>query len=445
MLSKSISVIIEKLQASYGEAFFNTMTLQLHQIIGADYTFIARLSSANQTSRTISLVAHGEIVENFEYALADTPCADVSQGSVCVYRHDICRLFPKDQLLIDMEIEGYVGTPLYDSSGSVLGLVVALYQTPIDNSDDVKALFTLFSGRISAEIERYEKEQQLIHFNHNLEQQVAQRTAELTATLEELKASQQQMIEHEKMASIGRLVAGIAHEINTPLGVALLSSSTIDQSLKELQRQVDNNHLTRKTLRKSLQTIAEAQQTQQFNMQRAADLVQNFKQVSSEHYADQQAKINLEQWLHTVIASLKPLLDRHQISIQLSCQPPAIEMTTYPGQLAQIVINLLTNAAQHAFPEEQMKTSPTISVAAHQTGERVHLIVQDNGIGMTESTLTQICEPFFTTKRGQGGTGLGMSIVNNLVRNSLQGSLSIDSAASHGTRVAISLPNTLEG
>ncbi|MBD1388027.1 HAMP domain-containing histidine kinase [Neiella sp. HB171785] len=444
MLSKSISVIIEKLQASYGEAFFNTMTLQLHQVIDADYTFIARLSRASKSARTISLVAHGEVVDNFEYELADTPCADVSEGSVCVYLSDICRLFPDDQLLIDMGIEGYVGTPLYDSEGSVLGLVVALYQNPIANSDDVKALFTLFSGRISAEIERFEKEQQLIQFNQNLEQQVAQRTAELTATLEELKASQQQMIEHEKMASIGRLVAGIAHEINTPLGVALLSNSTINQSLQDLQREVESNNLTRKTLAKSLQVISEAQQTQQFNMQRAADLVQNFKQVSAEHYADKLAKIDLQQWLNTVVASLKPLMDQHQISIQLSCQPANIEMTTFPGQLAQIVINLLTNAAQHAFPAEQITASPTINIAAHQTAEHIHLIVQDNGVGMPEATLGQVCEPFFTTKRGRGGTGLGMSIVNNLVRNSLQGSLSIDSAMSHGTRIAISLPEKIK-
>ena len=180
---KNLAQIIKSLKSSYGSDFFDSLTLQLHQLIGADYTFIAKLDKARYVSQTISLVAKGNKADNFEYSLTDTPCADVSDNSVCIYPRDICALYPNDQLLIDMKIDGYLGAPLHDSNGDVMGLIVALYETEITNGDEVVALFELFSGRISAEIEREDKELQLKYLNNSLEDKVNRRTQELSSNL----------------------------------------------------------------------------------------------------------------------------------------------------------------------------------------------------------------------------------------------------------------------
>ncbi|MBW8189925.1 HAMP domain-containing histidine kinase [Neiella marina] len=440
MLSQDISDIIKKLQSSYGEAFFNRLTLQLHQIIGADYTFIARLNEQHTASKTISLVAKGKLADNFEYALNGTPCADVSNDNVCVYQNSICRLFPQDQLLIDMGIEGYVGAPLHDSSGNVMGLVVALFEHAISETSAITSLFSLFSGRIAAEIERNESEAQLRALNQNLEHKVAQRTAELSATLDELRNSQQQIIEHEKLASLGRLVAGVAHEINSPLGIALLSGSTIEQKVLELTSVVNEQTLTRAQLNRLIDDIQTAQQSLQFNMQRAADLVQNFKQVSAEQHSNQSGNIDLASWIATVVGSLTPLMTSHDIEV--TCQVPEtpIELETYPGQLAQVLTNLLSNIAMHAYPKSQSFAGKVAQLRAYTEADTLYLCVSDRGIGLNPDIINQVCEPFFTTARGKGGTGLGLSIVSNLVRSSLGGTLNITSELGQGMQVQISLP-----
>lgn len=240
--------IIKSLKATHGSDFFNSLTIQLDKTIGADYTFIAKLDREKYVSRTICLVAKGEIIENFEYSLANTPCASVAGDTVCIYPENICVFYPKDQLLVDMKVEGYVGAPLFDSLGKVIGIVVALYETKIENPDFIVSLFELFSGRISAEIEREEKEQELIHFNKNLERLIKERTVELSNAIENLKFTQDKLIEQEKMASLGHLVAGIAHEINTPLGVAVLSCSNIHDSVAELYKRIKNNTLKNQNL-----------------------------------------------------------------------------------------------------------------------------------------------------------------------------------------------------
>ena len=154
--------IIKGLKSTYGNEYFQEITFQLSKIIGADYIFIARVDMAQQTAKTISVVVEGELVDNFEYGLDDSPCSVLVNDSVCLYPENICNLFPKDQMLKDMSIEGYVGVALYDSHQEIMGIIVVLHKTEIKEPGFVKTLFELFSGRISAEMERTEQ-------NNNLE------------------------------------------------------------------------------------------------------------------------------------------------------------------------------------------------------------------------------------------------------------------------------------
>jgi GAF domain-containing protein len=141
-------------------------------------------------SQTISLVTKGEVAENFEYSLTDTLCADINDEPTCVYPEIFCSFYPNDKLLTDMKIEGYLGSPLFDSNGNIMGFVVALYENTIQNSEFVVALFELFAGRISAEIERSEFETKLVELNLNLEKKVKLKTTELTESIQRLRFTQ---------------------------------------------------------------------------------------------------------------------------------------------------------------------------------------------------------------------------------------------------------------
>jgi PAS domain S-box-containing protein len=167
-LEQALPKIIKSLKSTYGRDFFNEITLQLNQITEADYTFIAQVDFETFTSKTISLVVKNQLTDNFEYHLDDTPCAILTENNVCLYPKEICRLFPKDQLLIDMKIEGYVGVPLNDSQGRVIGIIVALHENEIKDPDFIKTLFELFSGRIAVEMERKVQENNLKQLNIKL-------------------------------------------------------------------------------------------------------------------------------------------------------------------------------------------------------------------------------------------------------------------------------------
>ena len=167
-LEQALPKIIKSLKSTYGRDFFNEITLQLNQITEADYTFIAQVDFEAFTSKTISLVVKNQLTDNFEYHLDDTPCAILTENNVCLYPKEICRLFPKDQLLIDMNIEGYVGVPLNDSQGQVIGIIVALHENEIKDPDFIKTLFELFSGRIAVEMERRVQENNLNQLNIKL-------------------------------------------------------------------------------------------------------------------------------------------------------------------------------------------------------------------------------------------------------------------------------------
>lgn len=169
--------LISSLKSSYGRDFFDEITLQFNKIIGADYTFIAQIDNDKGIAKTVSLAAKGELAANFEYNLKDTPCALVIDDSVCIYPKKICSYFPKDQLLIDMNIEGYTGTALHDSHGNVKGIIVALHEQEIENPNFAITLFELFSGRIAAEIERSEQNKRLEELNIKLTSKVNALTA----------------------------------------------------------------------------------------------------------------------------------------------------------------------------------------------------------------------------------------------------------------------------
>ena len=421
--------IIEGVSNNYGKQFFDVITLKMHEVIGSDFTFVARLDREAYVSRTISLVAGGQHVDNMEYSLKDTPCANVADDSICLYPKDITSLFPDDQLLIDMGIEGYIGTPLIDSSGEVMGLTVALYKSPIQNPEFTETIFQIFSGRIAAEIERTEYEQEL-------EQKVLKRTEHLEKTLDELKSTQQQLIQQEKLASLGGVVAGVAHEINTPLGIAKTGNSLHQDLLKKVKCQFVDKTLTATNMSEYIDKGIEVAQAVSDNLERAIDLVQSFKSAAVDRIDDSSREINLSNFIPPIIQSMNAEFSRHNIQVNVNIDPN-IKLVTYASDLSQVLSNLFINACIHAF--DGIK-DPEIMVSAKVVGNMVELDVSDNGVGIDQSIRDQVFDPFVTTKRLEGSSGLGMNIVFNLVTGKLNGSIELQSPNNGGTQWHINMP-----
>jgi len=259
---------------------------------------------------------------------------------------------------------------------------------------------------------------------------------QLDRSMTELKETQQQLIESEKNASLAGLVAGVAHEINTPIGVSVTASSHLGDEIKTLSQRVDNNQITKTDLDDFIEDAKEASNIIDSNLQRAAELVKSFKRVAVDQTSNETRAINLRSYFDEILLSLRPKLKKtaHEIHNNID---ESINITTSPGALSQIFTNLIFNSLIHGF--ENMDCG-NINIGGTLIEGVLSITYQDNGKGMKQSHRKKIFEPFFTTKRGEGGSGLGMHIVYNLVTQSLQGTICCDSEEGEGCLFTLEIP-----
>ena len=255
-------------------------------------------------------------------------------------------------------------------------------------------------------------------------------------TLQQLGSTMKELVRTEKMAALGQLVAGVAHEVNTPLGVALTANSVVIEESVLLQQKLANGTIRRQELEDYLQKLTQAGRLLEHNLQRAAQLVTNFKQVSVDRTADNQRKFNLALYLDELLESLSLMWRSRQIVLRVSC-PDDIVMDSYPGTIGQIITNLTQNAIVHGFKD---RDSGEINLSCSIKQNRIEIIFADNGAGISSDNLERIFDPFFTTNRHQGGTGLGLHIVYNLITQKLGGSITVSSTPGKGTRFTLQLP-----
>jgi len=351
-----------------------------------------------------------------------------------------------------------------------------------------------------AELKR--AEEALRALNEELESRVESRTADLRdanlklrGTLDMLKLAQRHLVETEKLASLGGMVAGIAHEINTPLGISVTAASHLQDEARRLSRQMAAGELTRSGLDRFEQIARESTDIVLRNLRRADRLVKSFKQVAVDQSSEERRVVDLGVSLEDIVTTLGPSLKNTGCHITLDC-PQMIIVETAPGALYQIITNLVMNSITHGYakdrspsaseamdgrerpkdrspsatdrspsalkamdgredPSETMgggealpeaavehETSNEIRIDVRRDGAQIHIDYRDNGCGMEESVRVRIFEPFFTTRRGKGGSGLGMHIVYNLVAQSLRGSIECISAPGQGALFRIVMPAT---
>ena len=259
------------------------------------------------------------------------------------------------------------------------------------------------------------------------------------AALRNLRETQNSLIEAEKLAALGRLVAGVAHEVNNPVGISLTVASALERKTAMFAAEVGRGELRRSSLNDFLDTSRDASSQLVANLNRAAELIQSFKQVAADRNYSDQRSFDLGDLTEQVVMSLRPGLRKHNLTLNVDCQPNLM-MNSYPGPYGQVLTNLFLNSVAHAFPDGK---AGTVEIQVRESGkDNVEVIFSDNGCGMSLDVRRRAFDPFFTTRRDQGGTGLGLHIVYSIVTNRLGGRLDLDSAPGGGTRIQMILPRT---
>ena len=278
----------------------------------------------------------------------------------------------------------------------------------------------------------------------SLEEKVNQRTTalkeanqELIQTLEKLHQFQRQMVQNEKMASLGDMVAGVAHEVNTPIGLGVTASTMMLDRLNQLSKEFDDKSLKASTLSKFITEGEENLNIIYRNLNRAAELISSFKQVAVDQSSENSRTFSFSQLMDEILLSMRPKLKKLHHKINLHCADDLF-IETKAGPINQIMINLIMNSVIHGF---EFMEEGQIDIYVDMVGDnKVNIIYKDNGKGIPEHLRKRIFDPFVTTKRGQGGSGLGMHLVYNLVTQALNGSISITSEEDQGVEFQIIFP-----
>ena len=280
-------------------------------------------------------------------------------------------------------------------------------------------------------------ERQLSDMNALLETRVSLRTAELSATRSHLLKAQDELQRTEKMAALGSLVAGVAHELNSPLGNCVTIASALEGKSCEALRALEDSTLRRSGLLDFLKNVSDAADILMRSLQQANDLVQHFKQVSADQASSRRRSFELAATIDDVLTVLRPRLRNSPVQVECDVQLGR-ELDSFPGSLVQIISNLVQNALLHAFAPGQRGQ---LWIRARELdAEQLELVIEDNGMGMSAEVRQRAFEPFFTTKLNQGGTGLGLNIVRDLAQGMLGGELELKSEPGHGCRFTFRLP-----
>lgn len=318
-------------------------------------------------------------------------------------------------------------------------------RTGLDHDGSEPGILAEAFDRMAGRLEEYDRErrraeQEVCILNQELEERVCIRTEELQTALENLRHAQQQLVMSEKLAALGGLVAGVAHEINTPVGVALSAASTMARKNQALSQLFTQGEMKRSDLSAYLADMAEGTDMTQLNLQRASDLIRSFKMVAADQVSETRRSFNCREYLGQVLLSLRPRLKKTTHEVEVVCADDLV-VESYPGALSQILTNFIINSLTHAYTEGQ---SGHLRIELVREGDCLVLTYGDDGRGMTPQEQDKIFEPFYTTARARGSTGLGLHIVFNLVTATLGGTITCCSAPGQGTTFQVRIPLTTE-
>lgn len=280
---------------------------------------------------------------------------------------------------------------------------------------------------------RINAERELFNYKNSLQELVESRTKELQDSLHRLTLTQDRLIESEKLASLGGLVAGVAHEINTPVGIIITAASHLKQSIEEFEEIFTNGKLTRSKMISYFNDSREITKLILGSSNKASNLIHSFKEIAVDQTEEQKRVFNVLEYLNEILLSLQFQIKKPNITFNIKCHDD-LSINSFPGAFTQIITNLISNSLKHGFKSRE---SGNIDIGIEESNNSLKLVYCDNGIGMTDSELKKIYEPFYTTDRGAGAMGLGMSIVYNIVRKTFLGSIKTVSEPNVGINITI--------
>jgi signal transduction histidine kinase len=316
-----------------------------------------------------------------------------------------------DRPLGNVDIASWMGAPMLLGDTAYGVIIVQSYDDTVTYTQADLDILAFMASHVAVAMARMQADRDVRRAKDALEEQ----NAALENALTSLKDAQGELVRQEKLASLGRLVAGVAHEINTPLGICVTATSHLVEELKLTREDMAAGTLDEDGLNQFLDIIDQSLRIMTTNTQRAAALVRSFKQVAVDQSSDDIRSFNLRKYIDEVLLSLQPKLKGKPIAIDIDCAPN-IELASFPGAVSQIVTNMVMNSLVHGFEEGQ---PGKIKISGKVDGDFVDFDYSDDGVGMDSTTLAQLFDPFFTTKRGSGGSGLGAHILFNLVTGAL--------------------------
>lgn len=409
-----------------GETYLKRLLEIVADGLGVSYACIGRPVPGRSQIRTDYLYVDGKFVENIVYDLEGTPCADVVCGSrVTCYGSGVADLFPKDAMLRDMGIESYVGARTLNLDGSVLGLVILFDKKPIRDLGEYSYIAEFLAARVGAEYRRHEYEERLEKVNRDLENLADQRKQELAVALRRL-------LSQEKLATIGRVTFGIAHELRNPLNVIINSADLIKDIIKEHPEAAEALEPAELILNQGL---------------RANSIISNMLKQARQDMGTISEEVDLSELLDRALnmcmISLSDVHFRTKLKIIRDVEPHVSLKLVDPPSVERVFINLLDNSI-YAL-KEKMNLSPEgfvpeIRVRLHTIGDKVQLVFEDNGTGISTAHMDHVFDEFYTTKPAGDGTGLGLPIAKGTVEKN-GGHISLETEYGHFTKISLEFPS----
>ncbi|MBS0462153.1 MAG: GAF domain-containing sensor histidine kinase [Proteobacteria bacterium] len=365
-----------------------------------------------------------------------------SRAPQCIDQVRFRELFTAGELVNvigNLDFNVWMGAPLVYQDAMLGVVALQTYDAAIAYDEHDLKLLSFVADHIAAALSRKQADDELRAAHARMAAGRATLQAkndELHKTLTDLGLAHDELLRQENLASLGALVAGIAHEVNTPLGICVTATSHLAEETRGVRGRLDTGALTEQGLREHLDAVDEILTILTNNTQRASSLIRSFKQVAVDQSSEDVREIAVAEYIEEILQSLRPKLKKTAHVVAVDCDP-ALRVRSVPGALSQILTNLVINSLVHAF---EHVAQGHIHIAARRDDDALALDYRDDGIGMDAAALKRLFDPFYTTKRGQGGSGLGANIVYNLVTRKLGGTIAVDSVPGKGLHYAIRVP-----
>jgi len=408
------------------------------------------LQAQTQTIELMVPITHLEKTVGYVYIQTNTEHIQKTTSNLYFRLSIIIVLLILTTLLVVIALNRFITDPMSEVSSKIQEISkhkrfnLRIGQMPFKELDIITRNINILLNRAETQLAKLSDAKQLAYKqNQDLEDKVNKRTQalkdsnnELLSTLEKLHQFQGQLVESEKMASLGDMVAGVAHEVNTPIGLGVTASTLLSDRLLEIKQAFEDKTLKSSHLKKFLIEGEENTAIIYRNLKRAAELITRFKKVAVDQTSEEARTFNIKQLLDEVLLTLAPQIKPLPYVINIDC-PNELIVTSKPGPITQIIINLVLNSITHGFDE---RDHGVIEILVSISSDMLTIDYKDDGKGIDPSMLNKVFEPFTTTKRGSGGSGLGLHLVYNLVTQALGGNISFNSEIESGVHFKISLP-----